>query len=103
MKITTEPKENRQLGMTIEVDSSRVDQELRKAARKLSRQVRIPGFRAGKAPYNVVVRSVGLEYLYNEFLDELGQEMFRTALEQEEIEPTGARITMGTLTVPPDI
>lgn len=87
LKISTEPKENRQLEMTIEVGQERVDQELRKAARKLAGQLRIPGFRQGRAPYNMVVRHVGMGALFEEFVDELGQEVFRTAIEQENIEP----------------
>jgi trigger factor len=87
LKISTEPKENRQLEMTIEVGQERVDQELRKAARKVAGQLRIPGFRQGRAPYNMVVRHVGLGALFEEFVDELGQEVFREAIEQESIEP----------------
>ncbi|MBX2997831.1 MAG: trigger factor [Caldilineaceae bacterium] len=87
LKISTEPKENRQLEMIIEVGQERVDQELRKAARKVAGQLRIPGFRQGRAPYNMVVRHVGMGALFEEFVDELGQEVFRTAIEQENIEP----------------
>jgi trigger factor len=87
LKISTEPKENRQLEMVIEVGQERVDQELRKAARKVAGQLRIPGFRQGRAPYHMVVRHVGMGALFEEFVDELGQEVYRTAIEQENIEP----------------
>jgi trigger factor len=87
LKVSTEPKENRQLEMTIEVDQERVDQELRKAARKIAGQIRIPGFRQGRAPYDIVVRNVGLGALFEEFVDELGQDLYRDAIEQENIEP----------------
>ncbi|MEZ4712675.1 MAG: trigger factor [Caldilineaceae bacterium] len=87
LKITKELKDNRQLAMTVEVDQERVNQEMRKAARKVGNQYRIPGFRKGKAPYNIILQYVGAEALYQEFVDDLGQEIFRTAIEQEEIEP----------------
>jgi trigger factor len=87
LKVSTEPKENRQLQMTIEVDQERVDQELRKAARKVAGQIRIPGFRKGRAPYDIIVRNVGLGALFEEFVDELGQELYKDAIEQENIEP----------------
>ncbi len=87
LKVTTEPKEDRQLKMVIEVDPQRVEQELRKAARRLAQQLNIPGFRKGKAPYHVVLRYVGKESLYEEILDRLGQEVYREALEQSDIEP----------------
>ena len=45
LKITTEPQENRQLQVVVEVDQPRVDEQLKRAARKLARDYRIPGFR----------------------------------------------------------
>lgn len=87
LKVTQEPLENCQLALTIEVGQNRIDRELRKAARKASREYNIPGFRRGKAPYQVIVQRVGIGTLYQEFLDDLGQEVFQQALEQEEIEP----------------
>ena len=83
----TEPMENRQLALKVEVAQERVEQELRKAARKLAGQYRIPGFRKGKAPYHIVTQYVGLPALFDEFIEELGQEVYRTAIEQEKIEP----------------
>ena len=87
LKVTTEPLADRQLALLIEVDQERVDQELRKAARKAAAEHRIPGFRKGKAPYSLVAQYVGLPALYQEFLESLGEEVYRAALEQEEIEP----------------
>lgn len=85
--VTTEPRENRQLAVTIEVASDRVEKELRKAAKKVAGQYRIPGFRPGKAPYHIIVQQFGLANLYSEFVDDLGQELFREAVEQEQIQP----------------
>ncbi len=89
LTFTTEPMENRQLALNVEVDQARVDQQLRKAARKLAGEYRIPGFRKGKAPYSIIVQYLGEQTLYNEILDDLGQEIYREALEQTEIEPYG--------------
>lgn len=85
--VKTEPRENRQLAVTIEVDQQRVKQELRKAAAKIAQQYAIPGFRKGKAPYHIIVQHVGLQGLYGEFIDKLGEELFHKALEQENIQP----------------
>lgn len=87
LKVTTEPRENRQLVMTIEVPQERVEKELRRAAAKVAGNYRIPGFRKGKAPYNIVVQQFGLANLYGEFVDDLGQEVYKQAIEQEKIEP----------------
>lgn len=87
LKVTTEPRENRQLAMSIEVPQERVDKELRKAAAKVAGKYRVPGFRKGKAPFHIIVQQVGLPSLYGEFMDDLGQEMYKQAIEQENIEP----------------
>jgi len=89
IKVTREPKENRQLGLIIEVDDARVEKELQKAARKVATQYKIPGFRKGKAPYNIILRQFGVGALMEEFVDELGQEVYKDALELESIEPFG--------------
>ena len=85
--VTTETREDRQLAVTIQVDQERVERELRKAAGKVAGQYRVPGFRKGKAPYNIIVQQYGLANLYNEFVEELGQELFQQAIVQEKIEP----------------
>ncbi len=85
--VTTEPREDRQLAVMIQVDQERVERELRKAASKVAGQYRIPGFRKGKAPYNIIVQQFGLANLYNEFVEDLGQELFQQAIVQEKIEP----------------
>jgi len=86
LTVTTEPKGERQLAMTVQVNEERVQHELKQAARRLANQVRIPGFRPGRAPYNVLVQMLGKEALYEEFLDRLGNEIYAQALDQEGIE-----------------
>lgn len=87
LKIKSEPMEDRQMALHVEVDQERVENELRKAARKVAGQYRIPGFRQGKAPYSVVVQYVGLPTLFNEFIEPLGQEIYQQALEEIDFEP----------------
>lgn len=89
MKVETERLENCQVALTIEVDEERTERGLRNAARRISRKVSIPGFRPGKAPYDVVVRHFGKEVLYQEVLDELGNTVYREALEEAGLEPFG--------------
>ncbi len=87
LTITTEPLDNRQLALRVQVDQARVDVELRKAAAKLAGELRIPGFRKGKAPYHTVVRYVGLPALFEEFLEPLGEQVYREALSETTLEP----------------
>ena len=89
MKVTTEPRENRQLALSIEVDPERVEAALTKAAKSIAHKANIPGFRKGKAPRHVVERIFGKSALIEEALDELGQQVYREALDQAQIEPYG--------------
>jgi trigger factor len=76
----------RQLTLTIEVDEDRVRKAMQKKARELSREVQLPGFRPGKAPYDVLVRRIGEETLRAEAVEDLVQPVFEEALEQEGID-----------------
>jgi trigger factor len=87
LNITTDPLENCEVLMTVEVDEKQTDKLLRAAAGRISRQVRIPGFRPGKAPYRVVVQRFGEEVIHNEALEDLGKSVFEQALKQADVEP----------------
>jgi len=89
LRITTEPLEDRQLSLTIEVDEEETKQAMRRAARKIARQVNVPGFRKGKAPYEVIIQRFGEETVRREAADLLGEEVYPKALDQEDIEPYG--------------
>ena len=92
LKITTESIETLQISMAIEVNSDRVDYELRQAARKVSKDYKLPGFRMGRAPYPVIAERLGTEVLYNEFVEKLFDEVYPVALEQEELEAYGSMV-----------
>lgn len=87
MKVNTEKMENCQAVLTIEVEEERVERSLKEAAQRISKRTRIPGFRAGRAPYHIVERMVGKEAVFDEALEELGSQVYREALEESELEP----------------
>ena len=86
MKVTTEPLEQRQLRLTIEVDEDRTRKAMRRVARQISRQVNIPGFRKGKAPYELIVQRFGEETVRKEAAEDVVEAVYREAMEQESIE-----------------
>ncbi|MFP3853734.1 MAG: trigger factor [Anaerolineales bacterium] len=87
MKVETEILEQRQAQMTVEVPEDKMQKALRTAARRISKEIKVPGFRPGKAPYNIVAQKVGEDYLLDEALDEIGQDIYQQALEEAELEP----------------
>jgi trigger factor len=89
LKIETAELEDREVELTVEVPSERLQRAMRTTARRLSHETKIPGFRPGKAPYNIVVQRFGEETVFQETLDDLGQEIYRQALDQAELEPYG--------------
>jgi trigger factor len=85
LRVTTESLDNRQLRLIIEVDEERTQQAMRRAARQIARQVNIPGFRKGKAPYEVILQRYGEDTVRQEAAEVLVGEVYREAVEQEEI------------------
>lgn len=84
MKVSTEKIPESQILMTIEVEPERVDAAREKALRKLSPKARVPGFRPGKAPKNMVLNYFGEERVLDEALDVLVPDVYREALEADE-------------------
>ena len=70
--------------MTIEVEPERLDVAREKALRKLAPKAKVPGFRPGKAPKNMVLTYFGEERVLDEALDVLVPDVYREALEADE-------------------
>jgi trigger factor len=87
--VTTAPRDDHQLDLTIELGPERTEQALQRAARLVSRKAKIPGFRPGKAPFATIVRMYGKPALLGEIADDLGQEVYTEVLDQQQIEPYG--------------
>jgi trigger factor len=62
---TTELGDSR-VRVEVEVPSESLESELRSAAAELGREMRVPGFRKGKVPAEVVLRQVGREAVLDE-------------------------------------
>jgi trigger factor len=88
LKVSTERIPESQILMTIEVEPERLDEARKKALRKLAPRAKVPGFRPGKAPANMVLSYFGEERVLDEALDVLVPDVYREAVEADEsIEP----------------
>ena len=87
MKVETQDLANRQLQMTVEVPPEQLEAAMRSAARRLASKTSIPGFRPGKAPYDVLLKRLGEAAVFDEAIDTLGQEIYREALENASLQP----------------
>ena len=88
MKIETTPlEEEHQVRLTIELEQERMDRAKKRAARQLSKEHKIAGFRPGKAPYPIVVQHFGEGPIIQDALDILVNDIYPKALEEADIEP----------------
>ncbi len=90
LKIETQPRDDHQVTLTVELDAEKMEGAKHRAARKISERKSIPGFRPGKAPYEVVLRSFGEGTISEEAVDLLLEEIYPKALEESKIEPAAA-------------
>jgi trigger factor len=89
LNIVTTSREDHQVEMLVEVDADRMEAAKRRAARKISEKAKIPGFRPGKAPYEIVLRNFGEAAIVEEAIEFLVAEIYPLALDQEKIVPGG--------------
>jgi len=89
LKIETELLENHQVKLIAEIDDQLYESYKHRAARKISQETKIPGFRPGKAPYNIVLRTVGEGAIQQEAIDLLIDEHYPKILEEAGVKPGG--------------
>ncbi len=89
MNIEKVIQEDRQAKLTVEYTPEEFEGFKRRAAKKIAKNAKIPGFRPGKAPYNVIVNHYGEGTILQEAIDILLDDDYAKILEQAEIEPSG--------------
>lgn len=89
LTITTTPRDDHQIAMTIELGPERTAQALHRAARAVAQKARIPGFRPGKAPDATVIRMFGRERVLGEIMEKLSEEVIQEAFQTHSLESYG--------------
>ncbi len=92
MKFEKTILDDHQAQIVVEVDADRVQAAKQRAARKLAGRGKIPGFRPGKAPYDVIVRYYGDAAVYEEAVDLLVDEMYPEVLKEADVNPAAAGV-----------
>ncbi|MEW6093349.1 MAG: trigger factor [Chloroflexota bacterium] len=87
MKLDTQSRDDHQVTMTVTLEQSQMESAKHRAARKISERKSVPGFRPGKAPYEVVVRTFGEGAIVEEAVDLLLDEIYPKALDEAKLEP----------------
>ena len=73
--------------ITLQLSDADINAAKAAAARRLSKDLRIPGFRPGKAPRPVVEAAIGVERLRTEAIEELIPARLGTLLEEADLNP----------------
>ena len=89
MKIETQPREDHQVKLIVEIEPEVFEKFKHQAARKISQESKVPGFRPGKAPYEVIRRLFGDQSIANQALDLLIDDTYPEIIKQAEITPSG--------------
>jgi trigger factor len=86
LKIAIEQPRSWARRLTITVPAERVARERKDVARRLSQQMRLPGFRQGKVPPHLVEQRFGAA-IDQEALERLVNAAYKEALEKEQLQP----------------
>lgn len=85
IQITATKAEGAERRLQVAVPAARVAEARNKAASRVAKQVRIPGFRPGKAPAAMVKKQYA-QAIDQEAVDQLLREAFQQVLEQEKLD-----------------
>src|SRR3954465_4664380 len=89
VKTNTTELEDSRVRVEVEVEPAAVDRALSVAAADLGRDLRIPGFRKGKVPPQVVLQRVGRDAVLDEAVRKALPEWYEEALSDAGVAPVG--------------
>jgi trigger factor len=87
MQTTLERTDKHTVKLTVEVPPDEFGKDLDRAYRKIAQQVRIPGFRKGKVPKQIIDAQFGREAVLGEFLEDSVPAYYRDALREHDLAP----------------
>jgi trigger factor len=87
VKVEIKKQKENEMNFKIEIDKSKVNEKLNKVYNDVSYQVKIPGFRKGRIPKNILNLHLGKGYFYDKTTEELIPECYLEAIKKIEIKP----------------
>lgn len=87
MNVKAEALDQHKVSLTIEVTAEEVQKGFRQAVARISNQIRLKGFRKGKAPRKVLEMYIGKEGVASEAEDIVVNQAMQDALRQEKLVP----------------
>jgi trigger factor len=90
MHVEKEQKTSTQSHLTITATAEDLEPIKRHVLTHFRKSVRVPGFRAGRAPLSLIEKNVDHRALSDEFLEHAVNDIYRKAVEQEKLRPIAA-------------
>lgn len=79
-------KNNNELKLEFTIEAKKFDEAIMKVYAKSAKYFNVPGFRKGKAPFNIVERMYGDEIFYEDAFNELVPSIYEKEIEENKIE-----------------
>lgn len=98
MKSSITTLEDNKVKLSVEVDEIEIDGHIDEAFKKIAKDIRLPGFRPGKAPRKVLEARLGKEFARGEAIRDALPEYYRQAIIEHDIDviaPPDLDITRG--------
>jgi trigger factor len=89
LKVSTQPRPGSRVALEVAIPGGRCQASYDAAVDKLSRSVKLPGFRKGKVPRSILIQQLGPLRIRATALEDLVESVCRDALQQEQIEVLG--------------
>jgi trigger factor len=89
MKTTVKELPDSRAEVQVEVPAGDVEKATSRAARGLAKEMRMPGFRAGKAPASLIIQRLGFGSVLQEAIREALPEWYERALFESNVSPIG--------------
>ena len=87
VKVEIKKQKENELKLKIETDKLEVNSNLEKAYNDVSYQIKIPGFRKGRIPKNILDLHLGKEYFYDKTAEKLIPKSYLEAVNKNNIQP----------------
>ncbi len=86
MQTTVEPTEANKAKIIVTLEAADFDKALTQAFTKIGKEVRIPGFRPGKAPRRILEQRIGIDYARQVALEDSLPEFYVAAIRQNDLD-----------------
>lgn len=86
MKAEVAPLEGNKVKLSVEVEETEVDSAVDETFKKLSRELRVPGFRQGKVPRPVLEARIGKPAVRHQAIDDFVPQWYQRAVREKEVD-----------------